>query len=556
MALPTTIVSSATTTWSDHKNQSHGGAQRSTVYSDTADDGTFYNLGWDHNYVGLVNNLSGQAGHKMVRVRFYLQRVGNPSGNVFVEVRPTTDGGTGTIPDLMVLSGTSKSVPASSIPTSGKNEFVFTLPIPAALPAADTLFFATLLTISVQGDSSNYIKVYRGANGGRGSSHDYGAGSQVWNESLSVSPARVIEISKSGARVLTIDKTNSNSVPYKTDDNAGASWSSEASGSITTSATFKSVNSQASFNDLGSTFYQHPRSVANQLGIYKRTDSTGPALDPSTAISFSTLEVNVSGTLAQGGGRRANGTAVLVSQGVSETVMGSGRRRIKLTFYNGTTWSALFDVAGSTNTPNSTLPGDAVHYDLRWAGMDPNGDCHIIYSKSDTSTLQYRKFKSDNTFTTINTMNGAVASATANYPVGQPTFSYETPDWRIHVPYVDNGTSTLKESRCVTTTTETSANWTLTQIVAANAETSTSNPAVLIADNAQGGKVYCWRVIPTTKGLRMTHDSGSNTWATETDWRGATQVVGGISGFYVEDGIALVYSEEGTSPDELRYDRL
>jgi hypothetical protein len=54
----------------------------------------------------------------------------------------------------------------------------------------------------------------------------------------------------------------------------------------------------------------------------------------------------------------------------------------------------------------------------------------------------------------------------------------------------------------------------------------------------------------------MTHDSGSSTWVAESDWRGAGQVVGGISGFYTEDGIALVYLEEGTSPDEVRYDRL
>jgi hypothetical protein len=557
MALPTTIVSSATTTWSDHKNQSHGGAQRSTVYPDTVDDGTFYNLGFDHDYAGVITQLSGQANHKLLRVRYYLQRVGNPSGNVFVEARPTLGGGTSnTVPDLAVLWGTSKSVVASSIPTSGKNEYVFTFSIPATLPTSDSLNFAALLTISVQGDSSNYIKVYRGANGARGSTHDYAAGSQIWGNSTTLSPSRVIEISKSGARVFALDKTNNRIVPYKTDDNAGMSWLTESTADINSTANLRNVNTQATFHDLGTSFFQGPDFTANKLAGYKRSESSGPAFDPSTSISFSTLGTNVSGSAVYGGGRRTNGTAVLVSQGVTETVMGSARRRIKLTFYNGTSWSSLFDVVGSANTPDATLPADANHHDLRWAGIDPNGDCHIIYSKSDTSTLQYRKFKSNNTFTTINTMNGAVASATANYPVGQPTFSYESPDWRIHVPYVDNGTSTLKESRCVTTTTETSANWTLTQIVAANAETSTSNPAVLIADNAQGGKIYCFRVVPTTKGLRMTHDSGSNTWVTETDWRGATQVVGGISGFYVEDGIALVYSEEGTSPDELRYDRL
>jgi hypothetical protein len=294
--------------------------------------------------------------------------------------------------------------------------------------------------------------------------------------------------------------------------------------------------------------------AANNLALYSAT--TNLSADPSGNVSFTTLGTNVSGGLPIGGGRRANGNVVLVTQGATETVMGSARRRIKLAFHNGTSWSSIFDVAGSANTPNATLPGDAVDYELRWAGIDPNGDCHIVYSRSDSSTLQYRKFKADNTFATINTLNGAVASATANYPVGQPAFYYQSPDWFIAIPYVDNGSSTLKVARCNITATTTSGNWAITQIVAANAEVTASNPAVLVADNAQGGKVFCWRVVPSTRGLQFTDDGGSNTWKPETAWRGAAQQVGGISGFYTEDGIALVYLEESTTPDEVRYDRL
>lgn len=557
MALPTTIVSSATTTWSDHKNQNHGGAQRSTVYTDSADDGTFYNLGWDHDYVGLVNNLSGQANHKLLRVRFYLQRVGNPSGNVFVEVRPTTGGGVEITPDLTVLSGTSKSILASSIPTTGKNEYIFTFPIPASLPASDTLSFAALLTISVQGNSTNYVRVFRGANGGRGSSHDYGAGSQVWNDSVSVSPARVIEISKSGARVFALDKSGNTLKPYITDTNTGASFSAEANtGSINGTANLRSANSQSGINDLGASYVAVQTFSPNALGIYRRSEVAGMPLDPNATASFGTFGTNVTGFAPIFGGRRTNGTAVIVAQKATETVMGTARRRIGLSFYNGSTWSSVFDVVGSANTPDATLPGDANHHDLRWAGLDPNGDFHVIYSKSDTSTLQYRKFTAANAFTTINTLNGAVASATANYPVGLGAFLYTSPDWYVAVPYVDNTSNTLKEARAKTTISETSSNWTITQIVAASAEVSGSNPAVLIADNMQGSKLVCFRVKPTTKGLAMTHDGGTGVWATETDWRGGAQTCGGISGVYTEDGIGLVYLEESTTPDEIRYDHL
>lgn len=556
MALPTTIVSSATTTWSDHKNQHHGGAQRVTFYTDNSDNGTFYNLGDTASHVALVTGFSGQAGHKLVRVRCYLQRVGSPTGNVFIELRETGAGETS--PNLGVTPwAVSRTFPVASIPTTGKNEVIFTFSVPAILPASDTTSFGILLTISAQGDSSNYIKVYRGVNGDFGSDHAYGAGNQVWTASGSgISISKVIEISKSGARVVTFDKSGNTVKPYVTNTNDGASFSAESTGSATSTANFKSVNVQSNINDIGTSYIAHARSTANQVGIYKRSETAGPSLDPSTAVSFTTLNTNVSGTAPYFSGRRADGTAVFVAQGADETVMGSPRGRIKLTFYNGSVWSSLFDVVGSTNAPNPTLPGDAADHELRWAGLDPNGDFHIVYSKSDTSTLQYRKFTVANVFNTINTLNGAVASATANYPVGLGAFLYQSPDWYVAVPYVDNSSSTLKEVRCKTADTTTSASWAITQIVAASAETSGSNPAVLIADNLQGGKLLCVYVIPTTKGLRFTHDSGSSTWIPATDWRGATQVCGGISGFYTEDGVGFVYSEEGTTPDEIRYDRL
>lgn len=525
MALPTTIISSASITWSDHKNQNHGGAQRLVLSNDSSDNGTFYNLGDTSSHVGIIAGYTGQAGHKLLRFRCYLQRVGNPTGNVFIEVR---DAISATAMDLGVAPlGVSRSFPVSGIPTTGKNEFIFTFAVPVTLPLADTTSFGIVLTISAQGDASNYIKVYKTALSDRGTTHAYGAGNQVWvaeTQGSGLSLAKVVEISKSGARVFAIDKTNQLLKPYITDTNTGASFSAEANtGTINSAANTKSANSQSSINDLGASYVAVHTSSANALGIYRRSEVAGIPLDPNATISFGTLGTNVSGKAPIFGGRRADGTAVLVAQGATETVMGAPRRRIKLSFYNGSVWSSLFDVVGSANTPNATLPGDAADHELRWAGLDPDGNFHVVYSKSDTSTLQYRKFTSANVFTTINTMNGAVASATANYPVGLGAFLFKSPDWYVAIPYVDNSSNTLKEARAKTAISETSSNWTVAQIVAASAEVSGSNPAILIADNLQGGKVFCLRVKPTTKGLAFTHDSGSGTWVTETDWRGATQ---------------------------------
>lgn len=554
MALPTTIANLNAAGWSDHKNQSHGGAMPLTVYADTNDNSTFYRLGDTSNYVGIIGAYTGQSGHKLVRVRLFLSRVGSPSGNLSVEVRPTLSD---TVADLTVLSGVSKSLAASSIPTS-KTETIFSFPVPVFLPTSDTIKVALLVTISVQGDSSNYIKVHKGTNGDRGTTHAYGAGSQVWvgeTQGSSISIGKVVEISKSGAVVALISKTANDMNLYTATDNGGSSWGSSTR-AITSVATKKSVNCQASIQDLSLNYFAVPHSTANLLAIYKHQSGVGFTLDPNATANFGTFGSNVTGNAPIGGGRRTNGQSVLVAQGATETVMGSARRRIKLMYFDGSVYQGPYDVQGSTNTPNSTLPADAVDYDLRWAGIDPNGDCHIVYSRSDSSTLQYRKFTSANAFATINTLNGAVGSATANYPVGQPAFYFQSPDWFIAIPYVDNTSNTLKVARCNVTTTTTSGNWVLTEIVAASAEVTASNPAVLIADNAQGGKLFCLRVIPTTRGLRLTDDSGTNTWKPEVDWRGATQQVGGISAFYIEDGIAFVYLEESTTPDEVRYDRL
>lgn len=551
MTLPIKVVDINSATWSDHKNQIHGGALSVLKSTDSDDNGASYQLGNSAEYAGYIEpGISGGEGHKIIRFHAFLQRVGSPSGNVFVEVY---DAG-GSAPNFSSLLAKSQLYPASSIPTSGKTEVVFSFPAPATQAVSGTR--AIMLRISVQGDVSNYIKVFkRTQSGSHAGSRPYG--SSTWTDDVDLELSNIIEVAQTGAIVVALDKPGTGFRAYKTIDN-GTTWTQQ-SGNPSTSST-AGLQTLAGLIALQDMDMAHAilKGGSNNVSFQNVSQSGSPGWhdDISTAVTFTSFGTNVSGTAPLGGGRRANGNAVVVAQGATETVMGSARRRIKLTFWNSSSWSGLFDVQGSTNTPDATLPGDAVHYDLRWAAVDANGDCHIVYSRSDSSTLQYRKFKSDNTFATINTLNGAVASATANYPVGQPAFYYQSPDWYVAIPYVDNTSNTLKVARCKTTITETSANWTSTEIVAASAEVTGSNPAVLMADNGQGGKLFCVRVVPTTKGLKFTNDSGSNTWIAETDWKGGTQVIGGISGFYIEDGIALVYLEEGTTPDELRYDRL
>lgn len=561
MALPEDIVTVTTATWSDHKNQPHGPVQAVHIDGFANDNGTFYNLGDSIEYVGVEHSPVITKG-RLMRVRFYFQRVGSPTGNITVQLRPNVS----EAPDFNTLLASTQSYPVSSIPTSGKNETIFTFLIPYNVVAGN---YFLVMKISAQGDASNYVKVYKRAatpfplDGG---TRNFGSG--TWTQDAGNIPSHAMEFALNDFYAFALDKTNNKLRAYRTTD-VGASWTEQDSSnapSINSTSTLRSIYVQRKVDDIFRMWVLYSSAAGTLDWVYLSAllaggtwQQTGPSV---TALSGLTLNTNVSGQAPFMGGVNAGGwigttaKAVAVYQGATEINMGNPWRRIKMGSYDGSSWTlSATDVVGSTNTPNATLPGTGINYDLRWAGMDPLGHTHIIYSKSDTSTLQYRKFKADGTFTTINTMNGAVASATANYPVGQPTFYYQAPDWFIAVPYIDNTSNTLKIARCNVTTTETSANWTITEAVAANAEVTASNPAVLATEDLQGNKLLLWRVTPTTKTLNFTHDGGSNTWATEVVWRSG-QVVEGISAQPMEDGGGLMYLDTAPATDELRYDRL
>lgn len=560
MALPEDIVTVTTATWSDHKNQPHGPVQRITSLppggAGVTDDGTFYNLGNNLEYVGQKFLHTGT--NRLMRARFFFQRVGAPSGTIQLQLRPFTSGA----PDFNTLLAASQTYPVSAIPTSGKNETVFTFQVPYNLAAS--VDYVVVMQISTPGDASNYIKVYRGDPGIfsaiRSGSQPFG--SSTWTQDSSLRTSFDLELATNEFFAFGLDKTNNKARLYRTLD-TGATWTeldAANAPAVAATATLRSMYVQRKVDDWIRTWVLLPISTTSFRWHWLQNTWAINTPAPSS-VTVATIGANVSGQAPYGGGVSAGGVvggtvkATIAYQGATETNMGLPWRRIKFERYDGASWLTSVDAVGSTNTPNATLPAINIHFDLRWAGMDPLGNTHIIYSKSDSSILQYRKFKADGTFTTINTMNGAVASATANYPVGQPAFYYQAPDWFIAVPYVDNSSNTLKVARCNVSSSETSANWTITEAVAANAETSASNPAVLTTEDLQGNKLLLWRVTPTTKTLNFTHDAGSNTWATEVPWRSG-QAVEGISAQPMEDGGGLMYLDTAPATDELRYDRL
>jgi hypothetical protein len=565
MALPVKVKDINTATLPDFKNANCIGPQRRAVdWGQADDDGTFYALGDTKEYVGGVLP-EGTLGLKPQAMGvFSLQRVGSPTFSITLKVYKDSGGS----PDFNQIVSTSYPVLASSITTSktgtSPNFTAFLLITPFTPVQTEKYWY--VLKASAAGSSSNYIKVF--ANDKDTAQIDY-TGSQAfggsWANDTDTDSMVGSYIYNDEHYVFLADKTGNKARAYKNAAGDLTTWAEEAAigaRSLSSTSGQKSLFVQNRVKDflLDAPVCQVVSSGASDIIDFAKFTVISGGGWSSTSIGSLTLTgalvAGVAGVVAIGGGVRNNDTeAVFVYQGPTETIMGAARRRIKLRYYTSGSWNGPYDVVGSTNTPNSTLPGNANHYDLRWAGVDENGDCHIIYSDDTTNTVGYRKFKSNNTFATANNMNSAVALASAAYPVGLPGFSYDGTDWFIHVPYKDSTSNTLKEARCKTTITETSSNWTLTEIWASAPEITGSIPAAIIPDTIQGKKVYAYIVEATSKNLKYTHDAGMNTWQLVQSWRSG-QTCGGISGLASGYGVDLAYLEESTSPDEIRYDHL
>ena len=101
----------------------------------------------------------------------------------------------------------------------------------------------------------------------------------------------------------------------------------------------------------------------------------------------------------------------------------------------------------------------------------------------------------------------------------------------------------------------TAANWTNTSVVTATIETTNSNPAALVADNEQGGKLFL--VYTKTDGkLYYTHDQASDSWVAEQELHPGTKTVGAISGGVMMDAIGVCYLDTAPVTDDLKFDSL
>lgn len=542
MALPAKIVDVNTATWSDHLNTSHKPVQKagSSGSLNAAIPGTrtvgdsASNEAW-----GQRINVS-LAGRKPFMAMIKIKKVGNPTDGVFVKLYDYL--GISGLPGT--LAATSLTVKATQLSTTSRAVRFHFLAPPTLVNAA--VHIAVFRTGSY--DASNYYQI---------DADDTATGSGFADSHLSggswsgnATNGLLSSINYVLPNWYTFGRGADNKLHCYMTSDAGQTWSEIDSADA---PTMSSTSTLRSFFTHSQWVFQIVSSTQIGASIF---DVTSDAWVGTSTITVAAVNTNVSGQAPVFGFHRdytggIDNVDFAIYQGATENNMGTPYRRIKLTKRGGST----YDVVGSTNTPNSTLPGNAVHYDLRSCLMDDFGNIYIFYTRSDDSNLYCRIWKINETFATILNPASATTSNSSAYPVGLGTSFFRSGENYVALPYVDGSNTKIIICKAGTDA-ETAGNWSSQTVVASAAEVTASNPASLIADNEAGGKLFCLRVR-TDKTIGLSDDGGTGTWSAEADFRSG-QTIAGISGGVLLNPavLGMTYLNQAPATDELQHDHL
>lgn len=540
MTLPAQIT---TNLFSDFKNSSIGPFGKiSQLTQLTGTNGVVFG---NNSNTKVAQSFIPTVAGDIVSVDLDIVKVGSPTDSVIIKLCDNNGGEPGTV------LATSTTITGSTLLTGVGTFRRYSFFVPYNAQTSTTYWLMVERTGS-QDASNNYgLTITASSVYADGTTKRLFGGS--WLDQVADAKFK-INTRSSGRYQPVVDKTNNKVRMFKSTD-GGNTWSEQDSANapaLSSTANFKSISAQATDTEIRVNAVISSTAL-NVLRFLTATDlwTTSVLGDSSTTIS-----TNVSGTAPALYGFRANTAIqnVQVYNGATETVMGNPRRRVKLS--RGPAFqSTEFDVIGSANTPDTTLPGTAVDHDLRAFITDGNEVSHIFWTQSDDSNIRHRQFNTDNTFSTANTIGStaAVTSNSAAYPIGIGTGYFRDGSFYIALPYVDSGV--LKVARCLASGTATASNWTITSVVTATIETTNSNPAVLVADNEQGGKLFL--IFTKSDGkLYYTHDQGSDSWVAEQELHPGTKTVGAISGGVMLDAIGITYLDTAPATDDLKFDSL
>lgn len=549
MTLPASIT---TNLFPDFKNSPIGPFARFVQEVQDTDDGSGAFIG-NATVEKVGQSFQVSTIGELASVDLYIwKHAGSPTDNIVVQICADSSGAPGSV------LATGIAIPSTSVPGSGRyirSSFLS----PYTVQVSITYWLVVSRSGSV--DSSNVCawRRHQSQPYANGTASHFTGGSWV---NQSADQRFKLNIRTSGRYLPCVDKTNNKIRMFKSTD-GGNTWSEQDSAdapALSSTANFKSCSAVQV-----DTFIDVCRVTSGNGGFtVMRFDTGTDQWSTSTANGSTSMPVNtnISGVapmLVSFKPLQVEWDYVVACNGQTETVMGNARRRIKMKRRDGGVSYGLtpgFDLVGSPNTPDlTTLPGTAVDYDLRAAIMDGNGTWHGWWTQTDDSNLRHRQYNENETFSTANLMGStaAVTSNSAAYSVGQPTNYYRNGEWYIAIPYVDSGV--LKVSRVKAADAATAANWTNTSVITATIETTNSNPAVLVADNEQGGKLFLIYTKSDGK-LYYTHDQANDNWVAEQELHPGTKTVGAISGGVMVDAIGLCYLDTAPVTDDLKFDSL
>jgi hypothetical protein len=557
MALPSIISNSAL--WPDFKNTAIGPFSAIKMEGYTVISASNTALGSNVNNEKKGQSFLNTTEGLLDCVELAVAKTGSPTDSLIIDICANDVNKPGTV------LATSNAVAGVNFITGAFNSFFrFSFFSPVVL-AANTTYWVVLRRTGAFNASNYYIwshygtgDVYTG-----GSFQSYAAGN--WTTGGTADTVFKVKIATDILYQPLVDKTNSKIRMFKSADD-GHTWAEQDSANapvILNTSNLKSISAL----EIDTKIAIARLSAANTLALTPFNTVTDLwEANISTNANLSAVNTNVSGVAPFLAGFRladlASGSSsdyVLAWNGATQSVSGNARRRIKLCRRAASVWNSTpYDVVGSANTPDTTLPGGALHHDLRAVLVDGLGDFHVFYTRTDTNQIQHRVFKNNNTFTTINVLGStpAVASNTSPYAIGIPTNYFKDGEWYIAIPYIDSTTSTLKVARCKASISDVASNWTIQEASTHTPESSLSNPSILAADGIQGSRLWLF-FTETDRKLYFTNDNGTGVWDDTLEWNSmATKTVAAISAQAAAERVSIVYQNDSPTPDEINYDEV
>lgn len=548
MTLPAQIT---TNLFPDFKNSPIGPFAKIVQELQDTDNSTLENIGFNTTNRKLAQSFQVSSAGDLASIDIHIAKVNSPTDFITVELYSDSAGSPGTL----LATGTTISAAALSTTRRYWKSTFFLAP---ALLTSTTYWIVVGRSGSLDATNRGVWSVNSTAPYANGELKSFN--DAVGWESETGDARFKVNVKSSGRYLPCVDKANNKIRMFKSVD-GGNTWSEQDSANapdISTTAETKSI-SAFQIDNLIAVCRATSTTGFSIFRYNTSSDTWGTSFTSSTSVNLNT---NVSGAtplLMSFKFLETNWDYVVAYNGATETVMGNARRRVKVKRRGSSAaWPAApgYDLVGSPNTPDlTTFPGTAVDHDLRTALMDGNGVWHGFWTQSDDSNLRHRQYNEDQTFSTANLIGSTplTTSNSAAYSVGQPVNYYRNGEWHIAVPVETSGA--LKVGRVRAADAATAASWTNTTVLASGAETANSNPAVLVADNEQGGKLFL--IYTKTDGkLYYTHDQGNDLWVAEQELHPGTKTVGAISGGVMVDSIGVCYLDTAPATDDLKFDSL